>query len=279
MRNHDRLICMGVRDAEMTKYAANAMLATRISFMNEIANLCDRLGVDVENVRKGIGSDSRIGYSFIYPGCGYGGSCFPKDVKALVQSSRACDFEPSLLQAVEARNERQKRVLFDTVVAHFGADLSGRRFGVWGLSFKPNTDDMREAPSLVLIEQLLAAGARVAAYDPVAGNDGHAGMPREWLESGRVELQQVSVRRAARSRRDDPGHRMETLPPARFRRHARPAAHAGDLRRPQPVRPGADERLWFHLLRYRAYQCSGRVMCWILGRGHGPLLQQWHRPS
>jgi UDPglucose 6-dehydrogenase len=134
LRNHDRMLFMGVRDAEMTKYAANAMLATRISFMNEIANLCDRLGVDVENVRKGIGSDSRIGYSFIYPGCGYGGSCFPKDVKALVQSSRACDFEPSLLQAVEARNERQKRVLFDKVVAHFGADLSGRRFGVWGLS-------------------------------------------------------------------------------------------------------------------------------------------------
>ena len=188
LRNHDRMLFMGVRDAEMTKYAANAMLATRISFMNEIASLCDRLGVDVENVRKGIGSDSRIGYSFIYPGCGYGGSCFPKDVKALVQTSRACDFEPSLLEAVEARNERQKRVLFDKVAVHFGADLSGRRFGVWGLAFKPNTDDMREAPSLVLIEQLLKAGASVAAYDPVAGNDGHAGMPREWLESGRVEL-------------------------------------------------------------------------------------------
>ena len=188
LRNHDRMLFMGVRDAEMTKYAANAMLATRISFMNEIASLCDRLGVDVENVRKGIGSDSRIGYSFIYPGCGYGGSCFPKDVKALVQTSRACDFEPTLLEAVEARNERQKRVLFEKITAHFGADLGGRRFGVWGLSFKPNTDDMREAPSLVLISQLLAAGATVSAYDPVAANDGHAGLPREWLDSGRVEL-------------------------------------------------------------------------------------------
>jgi len=186
LRNHDRMLFMGVRDAEMTKYAANAMLATRISFMNEIANLCDRLGVDVENVRKGIGSDSRIGYSFIYAGCGYGGSCFPKDVKALVKTSRGCDFEPSLLEAVEARNERQKRVLFDKVVQHFGPDLSGRRFGVWGLAFKPNTDDMREAPSLVLIGQLLAAGASVSAYDPVAG--AHGGVPQEWLDSGRLEL-------------------------------------------------------------------------------------------
>lgn len=156
--------------------------------MNEIASLCDRLGVDVENVRKGIGSDSRIGYSFIYPGCGYGGSCFPKDVKALVQTGRSCDFEPAILAAVEARNERQKRVLFDKITAHFGADLSGRRFGVWGLSFKPNTDDMREAPSLVLIDQLLAAGATVAAYDPIVSGNGHAGVPREWLESGRLEL-------------------------------------------------------------------------------------------
>ena len=188
LRNHDRMLFMGVRDAEMTKYAANAMLATRISFMNEIASLCDRLGVDVENVRKGIGSDSRIGYSFIYPGCGYGGSCFPKDVKALVQTGRSCDFEPAILVAVEARNERQKRVLFDKITAHFGADLSGRRFGVWGLSFKPNTDDMREAPSLVLIDRLLAAGATVAAYDPIVSGNGHAGVPREWLESGRLEL-------------------------------------------------------------------------------------------
>jgi len=188
LRNHDRMIFMGVRDAEMTKYAANAMLATRISFMNEIANLCDRLGVDVENVRKGIGSDTRIGYSFIYPGCGYGGSCFPKDVKALVRSSHQCGFEPSLLEAVEARNEYQKRILFDKITAHFGPDLNGRRFGLWGLAFKPNTDDVREAPSLVLIRQLIEAGATVAAYDPVASETALAAMPREWVESGRLEI-------------------------------------------------------------------------------------------
>lgn len=188
LRNHDRLLFMGVRDAEMTKYAANAMLATRISFMNEIASLCDRFDVDVENVRKGIGSDGRIGYSYIYPGCGYGGSCFPKDVKALMQTSRSRGFEPGILAAVEARNERQKRVLFDKISAHFGADLSGLHFGVWGLSFKPNTDDMREAPSLVLIGQLLAAGATVAAFDPVVSTSGLASVPPEWLESGRLAL-------------------------------------------------------------------------------------------
>lgn len=188
LRNHDRLLFMGVRDAEMSKYAANAMLATRISFMNEIAALCDRLGVDVENVRKGIGSDTRIGYSYIYPGCGYGGSCFPKDVKALVRTSQDCDFEPAILVAVERRNERQKRVLFDKISSHFGTDLHGLRFGVWGLSFKPNTDDMREAPARVLIEQLLMAGATVAAYDPVVVDNTLAGLPQEWLDAGRVEF-------------------------------------------------------------------------------------------
>ena len=167
-RNHDRLIVMDIHSAELTKYAANAMLATKISFMNEIANLAERVGADVEKVRIGIGSDPRIGYSFIYPGVGYGGSCFPKDVQALERSARAVGYESQVLAAVEAVNSRQKRVLFDKIAAHFGGALAGRTFAVWGLAFKPNTDDMREAPSRVLLEALWAAGATVRAYDPVA---------------------------------------------------------------------------------------------------------------
>ena len=188
MMNHDRLLVMGIRDAEMTKYAANAMLATRISFINEIANLCDRLGVDVENVRKGIGSDQRIGYSFIYAGAGYGGSCFPKDVKALIHSAVDCGFDPQLLHAVEERNEAQKRVLFDKIHAHFGGDVAGRHLGLWGLAFKPNTDDVREAVSVVLIRQLVEAGARVTAYDPVALESVRMYLDPAWLEDGRVTL-------------------------------------------------------------------------------------------
>jgi UDPglucose 6-dehydrogenase len=190
LRASDRLISMGIRDAEMTKYAANAMLATRISFMNEIANLCERFNVDVENVRKGIGSDKRIGYAFIYPGCGYGGSCFPKDVKALVHMSLEQNFEPTLLQAVEARNHAQKHTLFEKIQRYFGGDLKGRRIGVWGLAFKPGTDDMREAPSLVLIDALVKAGATVAAYDPVARESAARELPAEWLADGRVTLLQ-----------------------------------------------------------------------------------------
>ncbi|HEY8553747.1 MAG TPA: UDP-glucose/GDP-mannose dehydrogenase family protein, partial [Burkholderiales bacterium] len=163
MRTRERVIFMGVRDAELTKYAANAMLATKISFMNEIANLCDRLGVDVENVRVGIGSDSRIGYSFIYPGVGYGGSCFPKDMRALIHMAAAVDIEPMVLQAVERRNQAQRRVLFEKITRHFGGDLRGLRFAVWGLAFKPGTDDMREAPSVTLLQQLIGAGATVCA--------------------------------------------------------------------------------------------------------------------
>jgi len=165
-RNHERTLYMGVREAEMTKYAANAMLATKISFMNEIANLCEHLGVDVESVRTGIGSDSRIGYSFIYPGCGYGGSCFPKDVKALIHMAEQQEFEPKVLRAVEDRNDLQKQALFRKIVKRYGSDLSGRTFGVWGLAFKPGTDDMREAPSLVLMHALIAAGARIQAFVP-----------------------------------------------------------------------------------------------------------------
>ena len=185
-RSHERILVMGVRDAEMTKYAANSMLATRISFMNEVANLCERAGVDVENVRKGIGSDSRIGYSFIYPGCGYGGSCFPKDVRALVHTAREYGVEPMILNAVEARNEAQKQRLFEKITARFGADLDGLAFGLWGLAFKPGTDDMREAPSVVLLQQLIAAGARVKAYDPVAIDAARRVLPAQWFDSGRL---------------------------------------------------------------------------------------------
>lgn len=168
-RNHERLIVMDVRSAELTKYAANAMLATRISFMNEMANLADKLGADIEMVRQGIGSDPRIGYHFLYPGCGYGGSCFPKDVQALQRTARQdAGIEMKVLNAVEDANEAQKRVLSSKVKAKFGNDLSGRKFAVWGLAFKPNTDDMREAPSRELIADLFAAGATVTAYDPVA---------------------------------------------------------------------------------------------------------------
>jgi len=167
-RNHDRMIVMDVRSSELTKYAANAMLATKISFMNELANLAERLGADIEKVRRGIGSDPRIGYQFIYPGCGYGGSCFPKDVQALARSARDNQFEAQILQAVENVNNNQKELLFKKINGHFKGNLKGKTIAVWGLSFKPNTDDMREAPSRTLMESLWEAGAQVRAYDPVA---------------------------------------------------------------------------------------------------------------
>ena len=168
-RNHERLIVTDVRSAELTKYAANAMLATRISFMNELANLAEQLGADIEMVRQGMGSDPRIGYHFLYPGCGYGGSCFPKDVKALIQTaSMDARMDLQVLRAVEAANDAQKHVLGHKIKNRFGENLKGRHFAIWGLAFKPNTDDMREASSLVLISDLLAAGATVAVYDPVA---------------------------------------------------------------------------------------------------------------
>lgn len=167
-RNHERLVVMDVRSAELTKYAANAMLATRISFMNELANLAEILGADIEHVRKGIGSDPRIGYDFLYPGCGYGGSCFPKDVKALIKTGKANHYDLKVLNAVEAANDIQKHVLTQKIKTHFGDNLTGKHFALWGLAFKPNTDDMREAASRVLIADLLSAGATVTAYDPVA---------------------------------------------------------------------------------------------------------------
>jgi UDPglucose 6-dehydrogenase len=168
LMNGHPLIFMDIPSAEMTKYAANAMLATKISFMNDIANLCELMGADVNMVRRGIGSDARIGNKFIYPGIGYGGSCFPKDVKALIRTASENGYQMRVLQAVEEVNERQKSVLFDKIQRHFNGELAGRTFAVWGLSFKPKTDDMREAPSLVIIQRLLEQGARVKAYDPVA---------------------------------------------------------------------------------------------------------------
>ena len=187
-RNHERLLVMGVRDAEMTKYAANAMLAARISFMNEIAGLCERMGVDVENVRRGVGSDSRIGSSFIYPGCGYGGSCFPKDVRALIYMAETNSVIPEVLRAIEARNRLQKQRLFEKIRDRLGAKLRGSRIGVWGLAFKPGTDDVREAPSIALIERLVDEGASVKAYDPVATESARRSLPADWIESGRIEL-------------------------------------------------------------------------------------------
>jgi UDPglucose 6-dehydrogenase len=183
-RNHERVMVMGVRSAELTKYAANAMLATRISFMNEIANLAEAIGADIEEVRRGIGSDPRIGYQFLYPGVGYGGSCFPKDVKALQKSASQAGRPLRVLASVDQVNEAQKRVLGDKIRARFGVNLSGRRFALWGLAFKPNTDDMREAPSVALIAELIGAGATLRAYDPAAG----AEAKRVFAEESRLQV-------------------------------------------------------------------------------------------
>jgi len=188
MRTHERMMFMGVREAEMTKYAANAMLSARISFMNEIANLCDRLGVDVESVRLGVGADRRIGYSFIYPGCGYGGSCLPKDVRALIKVAEELSYDPLVLRAIDQRNNLQKRVLFEKITRRFGNDLRGHIFAIWGLSFKPETDDLREAPSLELLRQLVGAGAQVKAHDPVAMDAARRQLPAAWFEQGLLQL-------------------------------------------------------------------------------------------
>jgi len=188
-RNRERLMLMSVRSAELTKYAANAMLATRISFMNELANLAERLGADIEEVRRGIGSDPRIGYHFLYAGAGFGGSCFPKDVRALQDTAQQAGQPLSVLAAVERANDAQKHVLAQKIRARFGETLAGKRFAVWGLAFKPNTDDMREAPSRALIADLLAAGASVRAYDPAAGNEAR----RIFRDEPRVEIVDAAI--------------------------------------------------------------------------------------
>lgn len=178
-RNHNRVIFMDRRSSELTKYAANAMLATKISFINEVSQIAELVGADIESVRHGIGSDPRIGYQFIYPGCGYGGSCFPKDVKALAQTANDFDYEPALLNAVEAVNQRQKMTLVKKITKHYAGNLAGKTFALWGLSFKPQTDDMREASSLVVMQALFAAGANVKAYDPAAMEATQALFPEE----------------------------------------------------------------------------------------------------
>jgi UDPglucose 6-dehydrogenase len=195
-RSHDRMIFMDVRSAELTKYAANAMLATKISFINEMANLAELLGADIEKVRNGIGADPRIGYHFIYPGCGYGGSCFPKDVKALINIANNVDYNAELMQAVDRVNQIQKSKLFAYIERHFGQDLQGKVFAVWGLAFKPNTDDMREAPSRVLIEALWAAGAKIQAFDPVAMEE------TQHIYGMRDDLKLVGTKEAALEKAD-----------------------------------------------------------------------------
>ncbi|MDH5612947.1 MAG: UDP-glucose/GDP-mannose dehydrogenase family protein [Gammaproteobacteria bacterium] len=186
MRSHERILIMGVRGAEMTKYASNAMLATKISFMNEMSEICEALDVDIEDVRLGMGSDSRIGYEFIYPGCGYGGSCFPKDVKALVSMAADCNVPSDVLHAVELRNQRQKEHIAKKMNAHFGDAIKGKTFCLWGLAFKPGTDDMREASSLQIIKDLISAGAKIQAFDPVATETATAEIPAEWFANGNV---------------------------------------------------------------------------------------------
>lgn len=188
MRNHNRIITMGVKEAEMTKYAANSMLATKISFMNEISNICASLDVDVESVRQGIGSDSRIGYAFIYPGAGYGGSCFPKDVRALIHTADENNIDPVLLNAVVKRNDAQKHYLYALIKKKFKQNISNYQFGLWGLAFKSGTDDMREAPSITLLQDLINAGANVRAYDPEAMVTAKSVLPASWFAEQRIIL-------------------------------------------------------------------------------------------
>lgn len=195
-RNHEKIIVMDVRSAELTKYAANCMLATKISFINEMANLATAFGADIEKVRLGIGADARIGYQFIYPGIGYGGSCFPKDVRALISSAQDAGVDPALLRAVELRNEMQKSILVGKILDYFGGQLQGRCFALWGLAFKPNTDDMREAPSRVIMEALWARGARIKAYDPKAMDECRR------IYGDRIDLQLCTTREAALSEAD-----------------------------------------------------------------------------
>ncbi len=235
-RNHDRIMFMDLRSAELTKYAANCMLATKISFINQIAELAEHLGADIEAVRMGIGADQRIGYHFIYPGCGYGGSCFPKDMRALIHSAQQANCSSDLLQAVEAINERQKHKLFDRINAFYKGDLKGKTFALWGLAFKPNTDDMRDAPSRVLMEALWAAGAQVRAFDPEAMQ----------------ETQRLYPDEPGLSLMGDRLHRVATVQGAGLRADQAASQVAGDLRRAQPVRCQPHAAQGVHLLRDRS---------------------------
>ena len=255
-RNHEKIIVMDVRSAELTKYAANAMLATKISFMNEIAGLAERLGADVEMVRRGIGADQRIGYHFIYPGAGYGGSCFPKDVKALIATAREAGFEPRVLAAVEDRNDAQKGVLVEKIRRHYAGEIEGRTFALWGLAFKPMTDDMREAASRVVMEALWAEGARVQAYDPEAMDEAQR------LYGDREDLVLCGTKEAALKGADAlvVVTEWQAFRAPDFELDPREAEGAGDLRRPQPLRAGADGAQGLRLLRHRprARRAEGR---------------------
>ena len=231
-RNHDRLIVMDIRSSELTKYAANAMLATKISFMNELANIAERVGADIEKVRVGIGSDPRIGYSFIYPGTGYGGSCFPKDVQALIRSAHEVGHEPQILDAVEAVNDAPEGGAVPQDAGRtLAAALKGRSIALWGLAFKPNTDDMREAPAVTLIELLLQAGATVRAYDPVAMSEAQ----RLFKDRAGFTLAQERLRGSRRGGCAGHRHRVAGVPQPRLRAAEADPQGAGDLRRPQPL--------------------------------------------
>ena len=243
-----RLIHMGVRDAEMAKYAANAMLATRISFMNEIAGLCERLGVDVEHVRLGISTDPRIGDKFLRSGAGYGGSCLPKDVQALASMARSVDFEPMVLNAVERRNQVQKQWLFEKLVEEFGPDMKGRTIALWGLAFKPGTDDMREAPSITLVESLLKAGAQVRAYDPETKDTAPGVMPR-----------------CAGA-----GDRMAAVPLARHPQAAQGHAGRPGGGRPQHVHPGQGARAGLPLRERRPVLTLGGSVAGVVATATDP---------
>ena len=245
LRTDKPLLAMSPENAEMTKYVANAMLSTKISFINEMANVCESTGADINEVRRGIGHDSRIGFAFLFPGVGYGGSCFPKDVRGLAALARPHGVEPRVLDAVHAVNERQKTVLAEKIERHFGGQLSDKAIAVWGLAFKPGTDDIREAPSLVLIDRLLAAKATVRVYDPEAMENVAGDVRRS------ADLLPEARRRPARGRRPGHLHRMEAIRASRLRGDAAADAAAGDLRRPQPLQPPADERGRLHLLQHR----------------------------
>ena len=254
-RNHERIIVMDIRSAELTKYAANAMLATKISFMNELANLAERLGADIEHVRIGIGSDPRIGYSFIYPGCGYGGSCFPKDVTALVSSAARVGYDSELLNAVEHVNERQKHVLFQKIERFFDGDLEGKVIALWGLAFKPNTDDMREASSRVLMEALWARGCRRARL-----RSGGRATRRHGSTANEPRPRALRARRGGARRRRCAGHRdrVARVSEPRLRRDPGRAARSGDFRRAQSLRSRAARAPRHSLLRDRPRRAAAR---------------------
>ena len=261
MRTDNRLLVMDTRSAELTKYAANALLATRISFMNEVANLCERVGADVNLVRRGIGSDRRIGPAYLFPGVGYGGSCFPKDVTAMIHTAEEYGLDASLLRSVDVVNDRQKHVLVQKVKNHFGSDLAGRTFAIWGLSFKPRTDDMREASALTIVEGLLAAGARVRGHDPEALGEAQRRL------GGPDRVLRPKLRRPRGGRCASHRHRMERVPPPRLSPDEGGSPGASHLRRPKPLRPRGDARARIRLSLRRTPPGGGCLMSRMMVTG------------